>query len=59
MFEVPAEVWEVLKYARLYSKGLPPVAGGALDQAQCFVDACDYIFEQEQRIKNELGIIDG
>ena len=54
---IERDVWEVLKYAELYRNGLPPVTGGALDQADSFIAAADYIFDQEQGIKNQLGII--
>lgn len=53
---IAPDVWEVLKYAGLYEKGLPPVAGGALDQSDWFLSAAEYIFEQEQRLKNQQGI---
>lgn len=46
----------MMKYARLYEKGLPPVAGGALDQAAAFVEACDFIWQEEMYWKKKLGI---
>ena len=52
---VTGDVWELLKFAGLYQKGLPPVAGGALDQAKIFIDAVDFIIEEENRIKKKLG----
>jgi len=50
------DVWEVIKYAGLFEKGLPPIAGGVLDQAYNFVAAAEFIFGEEQKIKNMLGI---
>lgn len=53
------DVWEIIEYAELYKKGLPPVAGGALDQAYSFIQACRYIFSIENYVKRKLGIING
>jgi len=52
---VTEDVWEVIKYAELYQKGLPPIAGGALDQTQSFIEAARFIFEEENKIKKQLG----
>lgn len=51
------DVWEAMEFADLYEKGLPPIAGGALDQAAVFVDACRFIWQEEAVWKRELGII--
>lgn len=51
--------WNLMEYAELYKKGLPPLAGGALDQAACFVAACNYIYFEQQSWKRKLKIIDG
>jgi len=48
------EVWEVIEYAELYEKGLPPVAGGALDQARNFIEACGYIFSLRAYLKKKM-----
>jgi len=53
---VTNDIWEVMEYAQLYEKGLPPVAGGALDQAQIFLDACRTIFSLEKYARKKLGI---
>jgi len=50
-------VWEVIKFAGLYEKGLPPVAGGSLDQAKNFIDAASFIFSEQQYWKSKLGIM--
>ena len=44
---------EGIEFAALYEKGLPPVAGGALDQAQIFIDACRFIWECQALYKKE------
>ena len=52
---ISSDVWEVIKFAGLYEKGLPPVAGGALDQAANFIEAANYIFSIQSYWKNKLG----
>ena len=52
------DVWKIIKFAELYEKGLPPVAGGALDQAVSFVDAASFIFAEQNYWKKKLGIFD-
>lgn len=42
--------------AELTKQGLPPVHGGALDQAQKFLDACRFIWAEISRHKAELRI---
>ena len=39
--------------ARLYDKGLSPVAGGVLDQSKWFIRACDYLWTEQNRNKAE------
>ena len=53
------DVMQTMKMAEFYRKGLPPIAGGVLDQAKSFNDACDVIWREERYWKNRLGIIDG
>lgn len=40
---VGPEVAEVMQLAELWRRGLPPIAGGALDQAAAFVAAVSFI----------------
>lgn len=51
---VTNDVWDLIEYANLYKKGLPPVAGGALDQARAFTDAARFIFAEQSYWKNKL-----
>ncbi len=55
---VPENIWEVIKFAELYEKGLPPIAGGALDQAKSFIDAALFIMREKSYWKNKLGALD-
>jgi len=47
-------VWDLLDYAALYRRGLPPVAGGALDQAAAFTAACRFVWAEQDRLKADL-----
>ena len=51
------DITEAIEYADLYAKGLPPIVGGALDQAKSFTSACRFIWGEERYWKNRLGII--
>jgi len=53
---VTADVWEAIEFAELYEKGLPPVAGGALDQAQVFIEACRMIWAEQAYWKKRYKI---
>ena len=50
------DVWSVKDMAELTKQGLPPVHGGALDQAQKFLDACRFIWAEESIHRAELGL---
>ena len=43
--------------AALFDRGLPPVAGGALDQTAAFVEAARFVWAEESRWKNKLGLL--
>lgn len=47
------EVVEAIQFFDLYEKGLPPVAGGALDQSAWFLDAFARFRYEEAAIKVE------
>lgn len=53
---ITMDVWETLELADLWEKGLPPVAGGALDQTANFIEAARFIFAEKSYWKKELGI---
>jgi len=40
----------------MYEKGLPPVAGGVLDQSQSFIDAHRLLTSDQQTLKRKMGI---
>jgi len=48
------DIWEFIKYAELYEKGLPPIAGGALDQAKNFTDLASFYLGEKQYWKDTL-----
>jgi len=50
---VPREVWRLLELAEMYDKGLGPVAGGTLDQAVTFVEACRQVWADQAVWRNE------
>ena len=49
------DVCEVIALTELFEKGLPPVAGGTLDQAKIFVEAARFIFGEQNYWKKKLG----
>lgn len=61
MTQCPLEVitrdtWDVIEAAGFYEKGLPPVAGGMLDQAWCFAQAARFVWAEERNWKRKLRI---
>jgi len=51
---------EFIEYAELYiDHGLPPVAGGSLDQAASFLAGCRFVAGEIAFWKNKLGVING
>lgn len=53
---VTEDVIQMIEYAGLFKKGLPPIAGGTLDQAKNFLIAARMVFSEQQIWKNKLGI---
>jgi len=51
------DVVDMMELADLWEKGLPPVAGGVLDQAAMFVAAARFYFGEKAYWKNKLGIL--
>ena len=43
-----------VKLADLFRKGLPPLAGGTLDQPQEFLDWCDFYFGDMDALRPRL-----
>lgn len=37
----------------LFGKGLPPIAGGVLDQSASFIEASRYFENEEAKVRNE------
>lgn len=53
--ELTANVIETLDLAGMYKRGLPPIAGGALDQAEQFVEAARMIWREEDYWAAKIG----
>lgn len=41
---IDEDVWDIIDYAELWKKGIPPIAGGVLDQAHSFIAAARFVF---------------
>lgn len=53
---VDGEIIETIELAGMYEKGLPPVAGGVLDQAHWFAAACRFVWAEQSRLKKLRGV---
>ena len=49
------EAFEMLMAADLLKKGLPPVAGGLLDQCACFIDAARFVWSEQAAWRAHYG----
>lgn len=54
-----AEIWNLLDYVALMESGIPPVAGGSLDQVWSFMQAAIVVKNETAFWKNKLGIVSG
>jgi len=54
---ISGDVWEIITLAELFEKGLPPVAGGVLEQAKTFVETAKFIFREKAYWKQKMGIL--
>lgn len=50
------DLWDVLGYVDLFSKGLPPVTGGALEQTRWFLDVSRFVWSEQAYWRNRLGV---
>ena len=48
---VSEDVWTLHRLVRFMDEGLPPVAGGVLDQAEVFLDAMTFVRAEKHRIE--------
>jgi NADPH-dependent 7-cyano-7-deazaguanine reductase QueF-like protein len=44
-------VWQMIELSELYEKGLPPVAGGVLDQSAYFVKFAKAVMDESAQYK--------
>ena len=49
---------QAIRIAGFWKKGLPPVAGGTLDQTVSITQACRFIWDEQQQWRNNKGMID-
>lgn len=54
-----AELREMLELLYLWKQGSPPVAGGSLDQTSLMIEAARFTWSEQNRVKNQMGLIDG
>lgn len=43
---ITRDIADVIKYSRLFEKGLPPMAGGVLDQTYNFLEAANFVLNE-------------
>ena len=55
--KVPQWCWAVLTIAERYRKGVPPVAGGSLDQTNWINQACEFVDGERQAHMSEYGAL--
>jgi hypothetical protein len=53
--KVPSWCWSVLTVSERYRKGVPPVAGGSLDQTNWINQVCDFVDGERQAHLSEYG----
>ena len=51
--QIDAELVQFLDLADMFEKGIPPIAGGSLDQASWFLKAFHFLKSEENRITRE------
>lgn len=49
--------YEWVELADMLDHGLPPVAGGALDQSHAFIEAARFVWSEQRGWKNRLGVM--
>ena len=56
--ELTEDVAEALRIADFWRRGIPPVAGGYLDQTDSIIEACEMIWREEAAWKARKGLFD-
>lgn len=46
--------WELLQMASFWKQGLPPAAGGFLEQTESVIRGCEFVWGERERVKREL-----
>jgi len=53
---ITPDIWDMIELVKFYEKGLPPIAGGVLDQTNIFIQTANFVFSEESVWKAKLGI---
>ncbi len=51
---MPPAIWELVELAAFAEKGSLPLAGGAADQLDAFLQGCRVYWNERERIKAEM-----
>jgi len=54
---IDRDVWDTIRLVSFWQHGIPPVAGGSLDQSWSFIEAASFVTNEETYWKNKLGIL--
>jgi len=53
MLWIEPAIWELIDMAEFWEKGMPPVAGGVMDQTAYFVAFAQRVFAEEKKYKKK------
>jgi hypothetical protein len=48
---VSGDVWGMMLQVELFEKGMPPLAGGSLDQTEAFLDVMEFVWSQRASLR--------
>lgn len=54
---ITPDIWETIEMTEFWESGMPPAAGGVLDQTNIFVCMARIIMAEKRYWKNKLGIM--
>jgi hypothetical protein len=50
---IDTSIVELIRYSDLFFKGIPPVAGAALDQDQHFLESATFLKREQERLEHD------